>query len=90
MDKKIVNFIHISMRISIELGSGGADTDLLFWIVLTVFELGYLPVRGLRIRRVLSTVWDRRVELLGLILSAARGRGSGLRRMAGSLGRSPA
>ena len=47
MDKKIVNFVHISMRIAVELNDGGAHTDFLFWGVLTVWELGYLPLRQL-------------------------------------------
>src|SRR5262249_10117721 len=44
MKKRILNFVHISLRISIELKRGGARTDFLFWALLTLWELGYFPM----------------------------------------------
>lgn len=85
MDKKIVNFVHISMRIAVELNDGGAHTDFLFWGVLTVWELGYLPLRQLPFGRVAGVAWARRRELLGSAWGQLAGKGSSVERMAGSL-----
>jgi UDP-MurNAc hydroxylase len=45
IEKRVVNFIHISMRTTIEVKRGGMRTDLLFWGLLTIYELGYFPLR---------------------------------------------
>src|SRR5205814_2879863 len=43
--KNVVAFVHISMRIRIELSAGGVQTDFLFWGLLSLHELGYFPLR---------------------------------------------
>lgn len=82
MEKRIVNFVHISMRIGVQLNDGGADTDFLFWGVLTVWELGYLPLRRLPVTRVVSVAWARRRELTGGAWRQITGSGSSVERMA--------
>ncbi len=82
MEKRIVNFVHISMRITVQLNDGGADTDFLFWGVLTVWELGYLPLRRLQVTRILSVAWARRRELTGGAWRQITGSGSSVERMA--------
>lgn len=42
---RIAHLIHISMRTRTELAPGGARSDLAFWGLLAVWELGYLPLR---------------------------------------------
>ena len=41
---RIVHFVHISMRIRIELAPGGVHSDFAFWALLEIWELGYLPL----------------------------------------------
>lgn len=85
MDKKIVNFIQISMRLAVELNEHGTQTDFLFWGILTMYELGYFPLRRLSPVRILSATWDRRREFVDSAVGMVAGQGSGLERMAGSL-----
>ncbi len=85
MERKIVNFIHISMRLSIELNEGGAQTDFLFWGVLSVCELGCFPLRNPPLTRLASAAWGRRRELTESAFAVVGGKGSSLERMAGSL-----
>ena len=85
MSKRIVNFIHISMRLEIELNAGGVGTDFMFWGLLTVWELGYFPVRSLSMARVGSAAWARRREFLGMAWSQLSGKGSPAERMATTL-----
>jgi len=85
MDKEIVNFVHISMRLQIELNEGGVGTDFMFWGLLTIWELGYFPVRRLRFRRVAAVAWARRREFLDMARSQVGGKGTTAERMASSL-----
>lgn len=85
MEKQIVNFVHISMRLRIELNRGGAQTDFLFWGILTVFELGYLPLHRLPLTRLGIAAWNRRRELWGNVVLQVTGSGSSVERMASSL-----
>jgi len=41
---RITQVIHGSMRIRVELAAGGVHSDLAFWGLLAIWELGYLPV----------------------------------------------
>jgi UDP-MurNAc hydroxylase len=85
MEKKIVNFIHISMRLQVVLNEGGVGTDFMFWGLLTIFELGYFPLRRLPFRRVASVAWARRREFMGMAWSQVAGKGTPAERMASSL-----
>ena len=42
---RITHMIHGSMRIRTELVAGGVESDLAFWGLLMIWELGYLPAR---------------------------------------------
>jgi hypothetical protein len=89
IEKKIVNLVHISMRLSVELNHRGAQTDFLFWGMLTIYELGYFPLRHVPITRVVSAAFARRRELIDIARSvltdAVRGRRSALDSVAGWL-----
>lgn len=74
--KKVVAFIHISMRIRIELARGGAQTDFLFWGLLTLYELGYLPLRNVMTLRALGVLWRRRPEVGAFLRSLFTSRRS--------------
>ena len=60
MENHIVNFVHISMRLQIDLNDGGAGADFMFWGLLTLYELGYFPLHRLPAGRVASVAWARR------------------------------
>lgn len=82
IDKVIVYFIHISTRVRIEVEPGGASSDLAFWGLLGIWELGYLNRKVLTSRRFWKVGWRRRDEGLGM-LSALTKRGSFSEKMAG-------
>ena len=42
---RIVHMVHGSMRIRTELADGGIESDLGFWGLMMMWELGYLPLR---------------------------------------------
>ena len=70
--KRILYFVHISLRISIDLAPGGLRIDIPFWGLLAIFELGYLPVHRALRPRALRVWWRRRDELrqmLGSLIS---------------------
>jgi hypothetical protein len=81
IEKKVVNLLHISMRIRVELRPGGLDSDLGFWGVLAMWELGYLPLQGVPRRRLLSAVWRRRREITETVSQRLLKRGSFAERM---------
>jgi hypothetical protein len=50
--------------------------------VLTVFELGYLPLHRLPLKRAAAVAWARRRELVGSAWRQVTGSGSSVERMA--------
>jgi hypothetical protein len=85
IDKHVVNLLHISLRLRIDLRPGGVDTDLAFWGLLAMWELGYLPPWKLRSRRATGAAWRRRRELTELATQRLIGSGSFAERMTGGL-----
>jgi UDP-MurNAc hydroxylase len=81
IDKEIVHFIHGSMRLRTHLRPGGADVDLAFWGLLMIWELGYLPLRGVVSRRFLDAVIARRNEGYDALAALRGSSGSPLRRL---------
>jgi hypothetical protein len=71
---RIVHFVHISMRLEIELRPGGVNEDFLFWGLLTIWELGYLPLRKVPLGRLAGAAWRRRRELWESLAVKAFGR----------------
>jgi UDP-MurNAc hydroxylase len=69
IEKNVVAFVHISMRIRIDLAPGGVQTDFLFWGLLSLRELGYLPLRRVLTPRAARVLWRRRAEVWGLVRS---------------------
>jgi UDP-MurNAc hydroxylase len=67
--KNVVAFVHISMRIRIELAPGGVQTDFLFWGLLSLRELGYFPLQKMLTRRAIGVLWRRRAEVWGFVRS---------------------
>jgi UDP-MurNAc hydroxylase len=78
---RIVHFVHISMRFGGRLGRQGVTTDFAFWTLITMWELGYLPLRRILTPRFGSVVWRRRSEIVGLLRAAVGGRGPMAARM---------
>ncbi|PYR00862.1 MAG: hypothetical protein DMF97_08770, partial [Acidobacteria bacterium] len=62
IDKHVVAFVHISMRIRIDLAPGGVQTDFLFWGLLSLAELGYFPLHKMATARAARVLWRRRAE----------------------------
>jgi UDP-MurNAc hydroxylase len=81
IEKALVHFIHISMRVRVDLATGGAGSDLAFWGLVGIWELGYLDRRTYLSRRFAEVAWRRRDEGIGA-LAALRHRGSFSERMA--------
>lgn len=80
IEKRILHFVHGSMRIRVDLRPGGVNEDLAFWGLLMIWEIGYLPLRNLATLRFLDAAWRRRREAydgVGLL----RGSGSPLKRL---------
>lgn len=83
--KGIVHLVHISLRLQVELAPSGIATDLTFWGLLGTWELGYLPLRRLDLRRVAGVAWRRRRELAGMVATRLVGRGSFAERMVSTM-----
>jgi len=66
IDKRIVHYVQGSMRLHTALRRGGAEEDFAFWGLLTMWELGYLPLRRLVNPRFAGVLWRRRREVLEL------------------------
>ena len=81
IESRIVNYVHISMRVRIALRKGGVSTDFAFWSLLAAWELGYLPLRDAASRRLFGVAWRRRAEGVGLARATLRQRGSMASRM---------
>ena len=69
IDKNVVAFVHISMRIRVELAAGGVQTDFLFWGLLSLRELGYFPLHKMATPRAARVLWRRRAEVWGFVRS---------------------
>jgi UDP-MurNAc hydroxylase len=69
IEKNVVSFVHISMRIRIELAPGGVQTDFLFWGLLALRELGYLPIHRMLRPRAVAVLWRRRAEAWAFLRS---------------------
>lgn len=69
IEKNVLGFAHISMRIRVDLAAGAAPTDLLFWGLLSIAELGYLPLHRMLTPRALAVLWRRRAEVAGVLRS---------------------
>ena len=72
IEKNVVAFVHISMRIRVDLAPGGVQTDFLFWGLLSLRELGYFPLRRVATPRAARVLWRRRAEVWGLLRSMLR------------------
>jgi len=90
----ILGMVHGGMRIRAHLSAGGAPSDLAFWGMIAVRELGYLPspwwkaaIPGGPVlnRRMLSVGWRRRHEVADMA-RALMGRGSALERISSGFG----
>jgi hypothetical protein len=79
--KRSVHFVHGSMRLRVALGPGGAHQDLLFWGLIAIWEIGYLPLRKVLGRRFLGVLARRHREGLDLLGALLRS-GSPLQRFA--------
>lgn len=70
---RIAHLVHISMRIRTELAPGGARSDLAFWGLLEIWELGYLPLRRcafrLRFWTTAARRWREGIDVLRASLS---------------------
>jgi hypothetical protein len=80
----IVDFVYISMRLRIELEPGGIHSDLAFWGLLMIWDLGYLPMRRVVGPRSATVAWRRRRELFDWATRLV-GRGPLVGRMSGGL-----
>ncbi len=69
IEKNVVAFAHISMRVRIDLAPGGVQTDFLFWGLLSLRELGYFPLHKMATPRAARVLWRRRAEVWGFLRS---------------------
>ena len=83
IEKRLVHLLHISMRIRVRLRRGGTGSDLGFWGVVAMWELGYLPVRRVLSLRFAGASGRRWREILDAIRALTRGRGSPIDRLSG-------
>lgn len=68
IEHRIANLIHISMRTRTHLAPGGTRSELAFWGLLAIWELGYLPLRRCAFRpRFWATAARRWREGIGII-----------------------
>ena len=94
----ILGVVHGGMRIRTELARGGASSDLAFWGLVAVWELGYLPSPWwtaakpggpILNTRMLRVAWRRRTEILeiiGAVGGSVFGKGSALERISSGFG----
>jgi hypothetical protein len=83
IDKSILHFVHGSMRIHVQLRSGGVNEDLAFWGMLMVWEIGYLPMTRMLTPRFVAALIRRRREAYDALAGLGGGEGSPLERLAG-------
>lgn len=77
IEKNVLNFIHISMRVRIRAAPGGVSTDLAFWGFLLTYEMGYFRWSRLLNARTARVLWRRRAEFLHAASLAASSLTSG-------------
>ena len=77
IEKNILNFVHISMRVRIRIAAGGVSTDLAFWGLLLVWEMGYFDGSRMLTPRAARVFWRRRAEILQTVLQGVRALASG-------------
>lgn len=83
--KRIVHLVHGAVRVRVHLSPGGFDEDTTFWLLLMMWELGYLPLRRAATLRLARVAWRRRREVLGYLDALRRGgSGSFQERMVGA------
>lgn len=64
IERRISHFMQGIMRSNTELKRGGLASDLTFWGLLMVWEIGYLPIQKNINRRVIDTARRRRREFI--------------------------
>jgi UDP-MurNAc hydroxylase len=69
--KGALNLIGISRRIRVHLQRGGATLDAAFWGLLSIYELGYLPMSNILTRRGLAGLLARWREILSYLPALA-------------------
>ena len=84
IEKRILAMTTGSMRMKTALRPGGVETDLAFWGLVHIWEMGYLPISRVLRPRLLAAAWRRRREGLD-VLGALAGGGSMLRRLSQAL-----
>ena len=85
IEKNILYQVSISMRVRVALSAGGVGVDLMFWALLAMWELGYLPLQSRLDARTLGVAWRRRREFTDGLLPKLVGRGALVERMASNL-----
>jgi hypothetical protein len=81
---RITHFAQGSMRIRTHLKPGGASTDLAFWGLMMVWEIGYLPLHRDVSVRFADALWRRRREGYDALAALTGPGGTVLERMAGN------
>jgi hypothetical protein len=77
IEKRIVHLLHAAIRVRVDLEPGGFDEDTAFWLLLMLWELGYLPIRRSLAGRVARVAWRRRLEALGYVDALRESRSEG-------------
>ncbi len=67
IEKEGLNLVGISKRLRVHLCRGGLIGDAAFWGLLTIFELGYLPLSNLLTPRAAAVLFSRWREFIGYI-----------------------
>ena len=60
--KGVLGIVPISMRMRVRVASGAIGNDFLFWGLLSLWEIGYLPAHRVANRRMVEAAWRRRRE----------------------------
>jgi UDP-MurNAc hydroxylase len=73
MEKEIVNFVDISKRLHVRLKPGRVIQHFLFKELITMYEMGYFPLRKNLNRRFIACWFARRREFLPYLQKVLRG-----------------
>ena len=65
--KASLNLVGISRRIRVHLRRGGTTCDAAFWGLLTLYEIGYFPLRNVLNWRGVTGLLRRWREILGVV-----------------------